>query len=161
MRAYLQLPDIKGNITTKGYEHWIGLESVHHDFDSQARRMVSGHSGARFNGQTLFGEFEVVKAIDVSSPLIFQSFCQGTNLPTVKITLFQMGTPLKPYLEYELSDVVISQLNRLYDGGYHHPYEIFHLSYTKIQEKFTPYNQQQKAKAPIIAAYDVCAACSL
>lgn len=161
MTAYLQLPDIKGSITTKGYEHWIGLESVHHDFDNQVRRMVSGHSGDRFNGQRLFGEFEVVKAIDVSSPLIFQSFCQGTNLPTVKITLLHMGTPLKPYLEYELSDVIISRLNRLYDGGYHHPYELFHLSYTKIQEKFTPYNQHQQAKAPTIAAYDVGAACSL
>ena len=154
MTAYLQLPDIQGDITTEGFKQWIGLRSVHHHLDNQARRMVAGHYGDRFKGQTLFSEFELIKTIDATSPLIFQNFCQGTNMPKVKLALVSTGTPLRPYLEYELTDVIISRLNRFYDGGAQ-PSEVIHLNFTKIQEKFTPYNQRHQAQAPVIAGYDI------
>ena len=67
------------------------------------------------------------------------------------------------YLEYTLSDVVISHydLSGIAPEDHDHFKETVHLNFTKVQMKYVPTNAGGKSGSPIISGYDIGAASKL
>ncbi len=152
MAIYMQISGIPGNATAKGYENWIQLSSLHHF----ATRSVHNEVGAAKNrgiGVPRLGEIEIVKNLDAATPLLFQRFCAGSSISTVKIDLVSTDEQLQPYLEYTLSNVIISSITNHATGGA--PYSVITLNYTKIEEKFTAHDGSGVAQSPIVAGYNL------
>jgi type VI protein secretion system component Hcp len=66
-------------------------------------------AGAIGGGKVVFSPFEVLKAIDASSPNLFKHCVKGDHLPMVTITI--NATSTSPAEVFELDDAAISSYN--------------------------------------------------
>ncbi len=154
MTIYLNLTGIHGDVTSRGHENWLAVSSVNHVYNRMSNNMIAGHTMDRSPSAPRLGEFEVVRFVDKASPIIFQHFCKATNIEQVKIDIVKTNSTLTPYLQYSLTNVLVSSINRFHDGE-ENPIEVITLNYTKIEEKFTSYDSMQKAQSPVTAGYDL------
>jgi type VI secretion system secreted protein Hcp len=153
MSIYLQIPNIDGDVTAKGHEQWIQLQSMQFQIARHLKTQpgrVTDREGARPE----LTPIRIVKQMDKTTPLIFSEACAGKAKPSLCIHLCTTNDSLSPYMEYTLSNVIFS--------GYHvetveadYPSEQVVLSYDKIEMKYIPFDQNHKAQSPIPAAYDL------
>jgi len=164
MAMYMQIQGIDGDVTSKNYQNWINLEG----FDFSVLRKLNTQPGRiadREGSRPSVSEVVIQKRTDKSSPLLFSEACTGVAKPTVKIVFCTTSGSLSTYLEYTLSNVIISGYKidaseTTADGdhsGTHgqYPQEIVTLNFDKIEMKFTPYDDKHKAQSPIPAGYDL------
>jgi type VI secretion system secreted protein Hcp len=71
----------------------------------------------------------------------------------VKLDLVQTGEALETYMSYELSNSLISGYSM--SSGGDRPSESVSFNFTKIEMKYTPYDNEHKAQSPIPAGYDI------
>ena len=69
----MQSEGISGDVTAKGHENWIELESTHFHLH-RAMGMKTGKMTDREFTVPRFGEIEVSKLTNKTSPLIFSQF---------------------------------------------------------------------------------------
>lgn len=162
MAIYMQIPGINGNVTTKGYENWIELES----FDFNVQRKLNTQPGRvsnREGSKPSVSEVSVKKRLDQASSLLFGEATVGTAKPTVKINFITTGASPTPYLEYTLSNVIvsghhISHERVMADEGSEkeaYPQETVNLNFDKVEMKVIPFDKNHKAQSPIPAGYDL------
>lgn len=157
MAIYMQIQGINGNVTTKGYENWIELESfafhVHRKLNTQPGR-VSNREGSKPS----VSEVDVSKRLDKSSSLLFGEATVGTAKPTVNIHFVTTNASPQPYLEYTFSNVIVSghaiehQHTETTDN---YPLENISLNFDKIEMKVIPFDKNHKAQSPVPAGYDL------
>jgi type VI secretion system secreted protein Hcp len=154
MAVYLKIDGIDGDVTAAGHEGWIECGS----FQWGVGRGIStptGSSSERESGPPSVSEVTVSKAMDSSSPKIFTEACVG-KAKKVEIHLVQTGPDaLETYMEYTLTNSLISGYS-LSSGG-DRPSESIAFNFTKIEMKYTPFDNEHNAGDPIPAGYDVSA----
>jgi type VI secretion system secreted protein Hcp len=161
---YMKLEGIEGNVTSKGHQHWIELDSI--SFHTQ--RALNTHSGRVANRETSLpqlSDFTVSKLMDKTSPLIFNEAVVGRAMPEVIIHLVTTNNMANPYMEYRLYNVIVRSYEVLSESasedknkavraiGY--PMEVFCLNFDKIEMKFTPFDENHKPQSPIPSGYDL------
>jgi type VI secretion system secreted protein Hcp len=157
MAIYLQIKSIPGNATSLGHENWIELNS----FDAGVSRHIvvkPGRGTDREKGLASLTDFVITKTIDKSSPYLFQASCTGGSLGTVKLNACGGSNNLDQYLQYTLSDVIISHydINGISDKENDlRPHETLHLNFTKIEMSYVPRSSDNKPQSPINTGYDV------
>jgi len=160
MAIYMQLSNIQGSVSTKGFEHMIELDS----FDLGTSRNIKnkvGHQSDREYGVPNISDFIVSKMLDKSSPYLFEASLVGDSLGEVKIYACGSSGNSDKYLEYTFSDAMLSHYsiagtaNKEVDEK---PYEILHLNFTKVEMKYIPRNSSNQALAPISAGYNLVTA---
>ena len=162
MAIYMKIDGIDGDVTAKGHENWIALQSL--DFD--VKRLLStdpGRIADREGTRPSISEVTLTKKMDKSSPLIFGEACVGKAKSTVKIDICQTDSNLSPYAQLTLNNVIVSgyQLDATNAGSPNntteHPYPVEKatLSFDKIELRYTPYDGQNQAQSPIPAGYDL------
>ena len=157
MAIYLQIKSIPGDVTSKGHESWIELNS----FDAGVSRRVTvkpGHVSDRENGLPTMTDFIVTKLIDKASPYLFQASCTGGSIGTIKIDACGASGETDKYLQYSLSDVIISRydINGVSDKEANlKPHETLHLNFTKIEMSYIPRSGENKPQSPISTGYDI------
>lgn len=162
MAIYMQVPGINGNVTTKGYDNWMELES----FDFNVQRKLNTQPGRvsnREGSKPSISEITVTKRLDKASSLLFGEATVGTAKPTIKIHFITTGASPTSYLEYILSNVIISahsiahQRVLINTGNEQetYPLERVNLNFDKIEMKVIPFDKDHKAQSPIPAGYDL------
>jgi type VI secretion system secreted protein Hcp len=161
MAIYLQIQGINGDVSAKNYKHWINLES----FNFSVKRTLSTRPGRvvdREGTRPSISEITIAKHTDKSSPLLFGEACTGQAKPNVKIVFCTTNDSLSPYLEYTLSNVIVSSYtvntrteSDDKDNKTHHPHEIITLNFDKVEMKFTPFDEKHQAQSPIPSGYDL------
>ena len=135
----LDIPDIKGQSTLKGFEDKIEILSFSHGVAMQitASPSVTERTSGRPNHQDL----TISKYVDLSTCPMLAACNAGTNLKTVTVTVGRndAGTIL-PYLVITLDNTIVSS-SSVSSGGGDRPMETVTLNYTKIKWDFT----EQKA----------------
>jgi len=150
MSIYLKIPNIKGDVSDQHHKDWVQLLSWEHGL-SRNTRMQVGDMHNREIGIPVFGEFILTKKVDQATPHFFQQICSGKSLSTVTLEICDtQGT----YLKYQLSDVILTKREIMMTDGIQ-PYEMIHLSYSKIEETFTGRNAQHNPVAPVTSGYDL------
>lgn len=161
MATYMQINGIQGNVTSKGFEHWIACRSTHHTVKRGMLATTTGRARDRSRGVPTFCEMEITKDIDKASPLLFQKFCEGNNIDQIKIATVQTNSDLSAYLEYTLHNVIVSSISRINDNSDEKPIEIIKFNFTKLEEKYTPYDAAHQAQSPVSSGYDLESAQSM
>lgn len=152
MAIYLKYGDIKGKVTTAGHEDWIELDSLQWGVGRSISSQI-GSSRDREASKPSISEVSATKLMDESSPLLFSEACVGKGT-SVQIALCTTGTDsIEEYMTYELEDCMISGYS--VSSGGDRPSESLSLSFTKMEMKFIPYDDQGKAQSPIPAGYDM------
>jgi len=160
MAIYMQINGMNGNVTAKGHEQWIQLKSI--DFNVQ-RNLSSepGRLADRESTRPTVSQFTITKKMDQTTPLLFSESCVGQAKPEIKIDICQSGSQLTPYMQYTLSNVIVSGYQvgtpetTPDQAGSEYPVETVTLSFDKIEMKYTPFDEQNKPQSPIPAGYDL------
>ena len=159
MTIYMKIDGIEGNVTAKGYEKWIELNSI----QCGVQRNINTSPGKvidRESTRPAINEFLLTKHMGKTTPLLFTEACVGKAKPQVEIHLCHTGDEISPYMQYTLNNVLISNYFVEYEETTdkltaNHPKETITLNFDKIEMKFIPYDEQHKAQSPIPAGYDL------
>lgn len=157
MATYMKISGIDGDVTAKGHENWIHVDSL----EFSTKRTLNTQPGRiadREGARPALSEITITKQMDKSSPLLFSESCVGKAKDEVKINLCTTGSEITPFMEYTLSNVIVSryQIDSTSSGeASSHPREHISLSYDKVEMKFTPFDENNKPQSPIPAGYDL------
>jgi type VI secretion system secreted protein Hcp len=153
-----QTPKIKGNVTTKGFEGWIELSNI----DFSAKRSITtriGHQTDRETGIPRISEITLVKNVDKSSPYLFEALLNGTSMDKVTISVCKNGSNAKVSSQYILHDVMVSYYEEQVDGASENGgQDHVNLNFTKIEKRYTPYDNQGNAQSAVSTGYDLSTA---
>ena len=148
----MKIDGIDGKVTAKGHEKWIDVSSMQWGVGRAISSSV-GTSADREASKPSISEVSVTKIMDQSSPLIFTEACVGKG-KKVTVDLCTTGTEsIDTYMSYELEDCMISGYS--VSSGGDRPSESISLSFTKMNMKFTPYDDKGKPMSPLPAGYDM------
>lgn len=157
MAIYLHIEGLEGDVTAAGHEGWIECDSL----DFGVGRSITTHTGSsqeRESTAPSLSDITVVKVMDKCTPKLFEQSCVGTS-KLVKIDLVQTGEQLETYMAYTLSETLISAYST--SSGGDRPTESVAFNFTKIEMKYTPYDNMHQPGSPLTAGYDVAAGVKL
>ena len=152
MGIYMDFNGIKGEATQQDHKKWIDVLSL----SWGAGRAISTTSGAAQNREASephLSDVTIVKLFDAASPKLFTSSVAESEGKTVKIDLTTTGSPSVVFCTYTLSNALISSYQVSTSGE--RPTESISISYTKLEFKFTPYDDKNKAGTPTTVSYDI------
>src|SRR3989344_5181660 len=134
MAIYIKIENIEGDVTAKGHKNWIQIQS----FQLETKRHINHEPGRiadRENTRPTISEFILTKQMDKSSPYLFTEACVGKTKKEIKIDLCQTSTSLTPYVQYTLSNVIVSSYE-IHSEPKEHPKEKISLSFDKMEIKY-------------------------
>jgi type VI secretion system Hcp family effector len=113
---FLQIEGIKGESTDAAHKDWIEILS----FNSGVSQMASGSASTSGGGTVAradFQDFSIVKTLDSSSPLLALACSEGRHIKKVKFEMCRSGGDKVKYMEYTLSNCIISSVSTGGGGG--------------------------------------------
>jgi type VI secretion system secreted protein Hcp len=152
-----QVKNIDGDVTSKGHEKWILLDS----FDlGIARNVITkvGNVQDREHGIPKISDFIITKNLDKASPYLFEQSLVGTSLGDVKIDACGASDGSDKYLQYTFSDVIVSHydINGISsEDSNDKPVETLRLNFTKVEMKYIPRNSKNEPLSPVSTGYDI------
>ena len=157
MAIYLQLGDIKGNVTAAGYEEYINIMSVSFGVNRQVN-MESGAMANRERSAPNLSTIMLSKEADSSVTALFKAATTGAagNEATLKFVRTS-ADELQEFMSIVLTDCIVSGYN-VSAGAEGAPMENIELSYSKIEVSFTDYDKSNKGGSPTRASYDLTTA---
>jgi type VI secretion system secreted protein Hcp len=155
--AFLKIDGIPGESTDEKHKDWIDVLS--YGFGIQQPATVSAStSGAATAGRAHFQDFSVTKPSDRASPKLALACADGTHIKAVTLELCRAGGDKAKYMEYKLTNCIVSSYH---DGGSaggaeSGPIEAISFNYGKIE---WTYIQQKRADGSgggqVTAGWDV------
>ena len=152
MAVYLNYDGIQGEATQQDHKKWIDVLSMSWGV-GRGISTVSGSSNNREASEPSISEVSIVKMFDAASPKLFTESCTGNAGKTVKIDLVTTGSPGVTYATYTLTNALISSYSVSSSGD--RPTESVSISFTKLEFKFVPYDDKNKAGSPVTVSYDM------
>ena len=152
MAIYVKYDGIHGEATQENHKKWLDVTSLQWGMG----RAISTKSGAVTNreaSEPSVSEVTITKLMDSASPKLFIESCTGAAGKKVEIHLVTTGSPGNTYAEYTLTDGLVSSYSM--SSGGDRPTESISVSFTKIEYKFTPFDNTNKAGTPIAVNYDL------
>lgn len=141
--AFLKIDGIPGESTDDKHKDWIEIVSYSWGV-SQPKSAAPSSSGGATAERADFQQFSVVKSLDKSSPKLALACADGTHVKEVKLELCRAGGDKLKYMEYKMSNCIITSVHRsgAAQGGESLPLEQISLDYGKIEWIYT---QQKRA----------------
>ena len=136
--AFLKIATIPGESTDDKHKDWIEVSSYSWGV-SQPSSGAQSTGGARSAERTNHQEFSIVHVLDKASPKLFLACCKGEHINEVKLELCRATGDKQKYMEYKLSDVIVSsvQPSGHGQGDGTLPLESATFSYGKIELTYT------------------------
>lgn len=171
MAIYMKIDGIDGDVSAKGYEKWIEVQAMNFGVN-RSINTAPGKNSDRESTKPSVGEIIVSKLADKSSPHLFSASCAGAAKKEVKIHFCKTGHSkegeVKPYLEYTLNDVLVSnykikaaditQTAGATSGANEVPVETVNFNFNKIEMKHTEHDGKNNAGTPVTTSYDLATA---
>ncbi len=156
MPFFLKLENIIGSVTEKNHLGWIPVSSL----DFGVRRNISIQPGQGNNRETSMpkvGEFILSKPIDKSSPVLLKASCCGVLSSQAVLHACHSDDGLQEYLQYILHDALISHydISGVSVNKDDEIYEKLHISFSRVEMKFTPIDGSNMPETPIVGGYDI------
>ena len=152
MAIYVKYEGIDGEATHQDHKKWLDVGSLQWGV-GRAISTPSGSTANREASEPSVSEVTITKLMDASSPKFFTEACTGAIGKTVKIDLVTTGSPGVTYAEYVLTNALVSAYSM--SSGGDRPSESISISFTKLEFKFTPYDDKNKAGTPTTVSYDI------
>ena len=107
--AFLKISTVPGESTDDKHKDWIEILSYSWGV-SQATGSATSTGGARSAQRCDHQDFSITKVLDKASPKLFLACCKSEHVPSVTIELCRATGDKQKYMEYKLSDVLISSV---------------------------------------------------
>ena len=145
---FLKIEGIQGESTDDKYKGWIEITGYTLGLNQPASASAStagGGSSERAN----FRDLAITKELDKSSPKLALYCADGTHIKEVILELCRAGGDKLKYMEYKLSDVIVSSIRTTGEIGI--PTEKVTFNYGKIEWTYTQQRRADGAGAGNIA----------
>ena len=136
--CFLKIDGVPGESTDDKHADWIELLSFSHGVSQPGSGSVSS-GGARSAERCDHQDFSVVKSLDKASPKLKLFCCNGKHVASIKMELCRATESKQKYMEYVLSDVIVSSVRPggSSEGGEALPLEEVSFNYGKIEWIYT------------------------
>ena len=149
VNAYLIIEGIEGQSTSR--KKAIDIYSF--QFGASLPTSFSQSTGESRAGRADFGDVTVSKAVDKTSPILFQHCVSGNFFNKVEIVYDKpMGTKQEDYFKIEMQDAVISSISLA--GGNENPTESLSFAFKKIKVSYNP-EKDKKLEGFVDKGFDV------
>ncbi|MDT8273411.1 MAG: type VI secretion system tube protein Hcp [Desulfomonilia bacterium] len=155
--SFLKIEGIPGESTDDKHKDWIEILSYSHGLSQPGSGSVSS-GGSRSAERCDHQDFSIVKALDKSSPKLALFCCNGQHIKEVKLELCRAVGDKQKYMEYKLSDVIVSSVRPggSSQGGETLPLEEVSFNYGKIDWTYTETDHKTgKPKGDVKAYWDL------
>ena len=155
--AFLKIDVIPGESGDDKHKDWIEVLSYNHGL-SQPSAGSRSTGGAASSQRCDHQDFSVVKAIDKASPKLALFCCNGAHIKKVQMTLNRATGDKQKYMEWTLSDVIVSNVKPggSAKGADALPIEEVSFDYGKIEWVYTETDHQTgKPKGDVKANWDL------
>jgi len=155
--AFLKIATIPGESTDDKHKDWIEILSYNWGVAQPASGSRSS-GGARSAERCDHQDFSFVHTLDKASSKLFLACCKGEHINNVKLELCRATGDKQKYMEYVLSDVIVSSVRPggSSSGEQHLPLEEFSFNYGKIELTYTETDHQTgKPKGDVKANWDL------
>ena len=146
-----------GNVTAKGYEDWIEVDS----FSFGVGRSITMEAGAMSNREASrpsLSEVTITKMLDAASGGLFKESVTGSEGVTVVIDIVQTGAnTVQKYASYKLENCMVSSYSIGASAG-GAPTETLSLSFARIEGDLSHADKTHKNKKNMIVGYDLTTA---
>ncbi len=105
--AFLKIDGVPGESTDSAHKDWIEILSYSHGLNQKSSGSMSSGGGASAE-RCDHAPFTVVKTMDKASPLLALKCCSGEHIKTVLVSLNRAGGDKVQYMEYKMTDVMIT-----------------------------------------------------
>ena len=150
--AFLKIEGVNSVATQKGFEGQIALDSFNLGASNPITNEVGEGMGA---GKVNVSNFNVSKATDAASPVLFQACCQGKHFPNAVISICKAGGEQAVYLEYKFDKVFIASIDWSGGGGDERPMETLSLAFHKVQMTYKKQKADGTLGDPVVAGWDL------
>jgi type VI secretion system secreted protein Hcp len=152
MAIYVKYDGIDGEATHETHKKWLDVSSLQWGM-GRAITTKAGSTSNREASEPSVSEITITKLMDSSSPKFFVESCTGAAGKKVEIHLVTTGSPGNTFAAYTLTNALVSSYSM--SSGGDRPSESISISFTKVEYKFTPYDDKNKAGTPIAVSYDL------
>ena len=155
--CFLKIDGVPGESTDDKHKDWIEILSFSHGLSQPSSGSVSS-GGARSAERCDHQDLSVVKSLDKASPKLSLFCCNVTHVANVKLELFRATGDKQKYMEYILTDVIVSshRLGGSAEGGESLPLEEVGFNYGKIEWTYTETDHKTgKPKGAVKAHWDL------
>lgn len=156
--AFLKISTIPGESTDDKHKDWIEILSYSWGV-SQPSSGSSSSGGARSAERCNHQDLSISKTIDKASPKLFLSCCKGEHIPEIKLELCRATGDKQKYMEYKLTDVIVSSVRPSGEGATDAkplPLESVSFNYSKIELVYTETDHKTgKPKGDVKANWDL------
>ena len=156
MSIFMDYDGIPGGQTADKHNH--GLIDVD-DIAWNVRRRITSHTSTRHDRESanaVIGDLTLTRRMDGASPYLFVESCCGRGRTVViRLTKTGSGEGGDVFMEYTLKNALISRYRTgaVSQGGIR-PTELVRISFTAIEVRYTPYDQDGNAMAPVAVSFD-------
>jgi len=156
MPIYMNYNDIKGDVTAKGHEGWIHLDS----FSWAAGRSISsvtGRSADREASAPTVHEITLSKKTDISSTKLLNEALRGEGQKVVIDFCKTDANELENFMQYTLEGCMVSSYSVSGSGGDSdgRPHESLSLNFIKVEFKNTGMKDNNETGDPDAIAFSV------
>lgn len=136
--CFLKIAGIPGESTDDKHKNWIEVLSYSWGLSQPVSGSASSGGGAS-SERADFQDFSVVKALDKASPKLMLACADGTHIDEVKLELCRAGGDKLKYMEYKLTNVLVSGYSPggAAQGGETLPLEEVSFNYGKVELTYT------------------------
>lgn len=155
MAIYVQIDGVQGDATHESHKNWIDVSSLNWVINRQITT-PAGSARNREASEPIVGEVYLAKQMDGASVKLFEAAATGNQGKTVTIHLVTTGSPGNTFMEYKLSNSLVSSYQvSAANGSDERPVETLGLNFTKAELKYTTYDEMHKPVNNQVASYDL------
>ena len=148
--AFVKISSIEGESTDSQHSGWI--EAVFYGAAmSQTVSSTASSSGGASTGRIDFDEFTFTKLLDKASPKLAMACAAGTHIDSIVFELCRAGTEKVKFMEYKMTNCIISSVNTSGAEGGEFPQESVNIDYGKIEWAYTVQKRQGGGAAGNVA----------
>ena len=155
MSIFAFIDGIQGQVSDPSFRNWIDIARIKWNVKRQITS-ASATQNDRESSNAVMGDLTITRFMDKATPKLFIESCCGTG-KEIKIvtTKTGAGNGADPYMEYVLGHAVISSYHVLALGNNAvRPHETLTISFTSLQSKYIPYDENGISQAPIAVGFD-------
>lgn len=158
MAIFMKFGELKGNGTHTSYPKWIVLESYSWSYSVDVKTTVGAGGSRLAAGKITPSDLSVTKYMDDATGGIMKLVLNGQPTKEVKVVVTPEsgGANAVAYLEYDLSQVIISG-NTISNSHEGRPLEHITLNFSKIHIRSSPTTDDGKP-VPSVGGYDFATA---
>jgi type VI secretion system secreted protein Hcp len=113
-----------------------------------------GAAGGGGSGRPQLQDLQIVKSVDVASPVLFERLVQGANIPSMELLGRKTGASSQDFLRYCFQGVRVSSTQQADSRGSAAPTESVSFSYNAVSQQYVPQRPDGSLGASVFAGWD-------